>query len=429
MCATNNQRPRFFNSRIQRSTDRDNTERSRSFSARSRSQPRKMVSETPSLFLKAKTNVDSKQARFCDIDQERNVIYFPNNSKYDEEVPKGIIFNSEKQNICNSIPYILEEHYSDERIKKLNLENDLSNYYICKFIEGSCVRLWYDPTGKKWKQSTNRSINSGNSEWKDQSFDLKNFISSSNDTFDNIMTGLDSQLNREYVYFFWISKSSESRNIISYDDEPKCLFLYAQHRIFNHDTKDYVYSIVDDVKFPNVELLPRLDNFKSYSDIKKSIDEINTECVNVINDYMNALKAKNDDKIEECVENNPLKTFSGVFLIDKRSGKCVKIVPHVYVELRGIVGNEPTIFYRFLKLFVGLTHEERYKFIYINYNKRNELFIFIKKFLNFKSIYNENFKNDNDFIVEKNAKNNPTNLTINLDENTSVTIKNFMNYI
>lgn len=361
-----------------------------------------------SVYDYAKHNVDAGKADFINI-KNGNFLYYP----FDPSINtlKGYIFNKSKKLVCNNIPHIFEESYENENIKKLNLDSTLSNYTIHPLIEGSCIRIWHDPkvpnskqTGI-WYHSTNRYINGEESIWRTQQLYIAKYLPNNINYTDFL-----SELNPEYIYYFWISKDDESKNIVSFEGKANCYFIFAQHRKWNKDIKDYEFTVDPNINVNYFNKFPTCNGYDSFKDIKERIDSTEKILRQNYTNFLNARASNNIDNLRKSYIKNKtdLKTFSGFFLINNTNGTCVKIVPNIFTEYRTIIDNEPTIFYRWLKIIKCSSEDTINKFIFINYDKLSQLHDFYNKF------------KDQDTDIE--------DLTIQLKCGTNVVIKKYKNY-
>jgi hypothetical protein len=379
------------------------------------------VSHPKSAYSIAHKNVKNDTARFISCDND-NVLYYPTDPTCD--TLKGVIFNKKKKLVCNNIPHIFEESYENPNIVKLELETNLSDYSIHPLIEGSCIRIWHDPqvpnsqeTGK-WHQSTNRYIDGKTSNWKNQQLNIAKYLPDDVEYDSFLQT-----LNKEYIYFFWISKNDESKNIVSYDGDAKCYFIFAQHRKWNSEIKDYTFEVISNIEVNYFENLPDFSEYleNSFHNIKTNIDNLENVLKKKFTDFCTAKNNGNSDALKKAYTANykELKILSGYFLVNRKNGTCVKIVPNMFTEYRNAIGNEPTIFYRYLKIVSSESEDTLNKFIFINYDKLSQLYEFLTKMHEIKFAKPEIRQ---EYIKGK-------NLEFLLSDNTKVVIKDYTKYI
>ena len=395
---THNQRQRS-QSRSRVSDSKKQLPRQDSKQPPKKQRPRQDVeSNIKTLYSLASDNIKNKTANFIGTDQDGNILYYPKDPSVDKL--KGVIFNKTRKTVCNNIPHIFEESYENQNIVNLNLDQNLSQYSIHPLIEGSCVRVWCDPevyqnptkqkndskqqilSERKWHQSTNRYIDGKGSNWKNQALNIENYLPAETD-YNNFLAKLDP----DYIYYFWISKDEESKNIVSYNGDAQCYFIFAQHRTFDKTIKDYSFKVVPNVKLEDFESLPSCDGYKCFDDIKKMIDTYQSELTTNYKKYLNSKETKNSEGITNAYNTNTedLKTFAGFFLVNNNDGTCVKIVPNIFTEYRTAIGNEPTIYYRYLKVVKDESEDILDKFVFINYNKLPLLYNFLLKITEIKN--------------------------------------------
>lgn len=286
--------------------------------------------------------------------------YCGNNSQSDLKQCRGLIFNNDEL-VVGSLGFTDEYTVSD---KDLVSSLPFSDYTFFSSEEGTLIRIFY--CNKKWYVSTHRKLDAFKSRWGSSTSFGDIFTEYIHDYGYDSVDDLTSKLDVNHVYFFLIRNNNETKIVSDPSTENRVYFAGC---LLNG--QEFSFS-VSNLSIPSQNKL----SFSSWDDVYK------------------------------YVESSDPKKSQGVIGFSDRSKNIpfqLKIVSTKYQLYSQVRGNEPNLFYRYLKVRSNPLYS---KLIYELYPDSINTFILyentiIKIAKNIHNSYVSRFVNKNFVVVSQ----------------------------
>ena len=229
---------------------------------------------------------------------------------------RGIIKDLNGDVVTTSLPYTNEYVYDDSCNHPcfITSDNQPSDYLIYPSIEGTIIRVfWYQD---QWYISTNRKLDAFKSYWSShlsfgQLFVNEIFMIYNETTIEAFMN----RLQKEYVYFFLLRPTIESRIVCEIDNTKPSLYFIG------YLTKENLNG-----------------NLNYDSDVLSEISRMEEIHFETWDDVLNYVK---DINIWES---------QGVILFERERNKQIKILNGRYKYMWSIRNNNPNLYLRYLEI-------------------------------------------------------------------------------
>jgi len=234
---------------------------------------------------------------------------------------RSVIFSKEGDLVCYSPPKSIQ--WSDFQ----NSEHYTSCVPVIEeYIEGTMINMFWDEYTQAWEFATKNTIGCK------KSFQYKDFFQSSTTpakTFEDMFLEAYYYNALHYIHFdkskcySFVLQHPENR-IVSYVSEPR-IYLIACYKIENNnvmiddlsDIKFQIISLVNEKKYPNVIRFP--------------------------------IKYEYSTNVEEF-SNHPDYNVMGIVIKNPKTGYYSKIRNNTYMNVKKMIGNSPSLLYRYIRL-------------------------------------------------------------------------------
>lgn len=243
---------------------------------------------------------------------------------------RSVIFSKEGKLVCYSPP------------KSIQLEDfQMNDYYSsCKpileeYIEGTMINMFWDDYSQAWEYATKNTVGCK------KAYQTVDYLPQQPNTppmsFEDMFLEAYYHNNLHYINF----------------DKTKCysfVFQHPENRMVSSIIEPRIYLIAS-YKFENNNVL--LDDL---IDIKQQIIKLVNE-----NNFPSVLRfpVKYEDNINvEEFRNHPDYNIMGVVIKNPKTGCYTKIRNNTYMRIKDMVGNSPSLLYRFVTLYKELKLNE-----------------------------------------------------------------------
>lgn len=233
---------------------------------------------------------------------------------------RSIIFSKNGKLMCYSPP---------KSIQLEDFQNDTCKPILEEYVEGTMINMFWDDYSQSWEYATKNTIG----------------CKKAYQTIDYLPQQPNNQPPKTFEDMFLEAYYHNNLHYIHFD-KTKCYSFVLQHpenRIVSNITEPRIY-LISSYKFENNNVL--LDDL---SDIKRQVVELVNK-----NNFPSVLrfplKYEDNTNVEEF-RNHPDYNIMGIVIKNPKTGYYTKIRNNTYINVKRMVGNNPSLLSRFVRLY------------------------------------------------------------------------------
>lgn len=240
---------------------------------------------------------------------------------------RSIIFSKNGKLMCYSPP---------KSIQLEDFQNDTSKPILEEYVEGTMINMFWDDYSQSWEYATKNTIG----------------CKKAYQTIDYLPHQPNNQPSKTFEDMFLEAYYHNNLHYIHFD-KTKCYSFVLQHpenRIVSNITEPRIY-LISSYKFENNNVL--LDDL---SDIKRQVVELVNK-KNFPSVLRFPLKYEDTTNVEEF-RNHPDYNIMGIVIKNPKTGYYTKIRNNTYINVKRMVGNNPSLLSRFVTLYKDMKLNE-----------------------------------------------------------------------